>query len=216
MEKHIYFVRHGQTDSNKDGMLRGENAMLNDRGRKQANIVAERIEQIGVEALIASPFPRAMETADYISKRIKLPVEQSGLFVEVRRASVTNGLHREDPEALELTTKIFEGLAIPGFRHSDEENLDDLKERANAALALLAAHPKDRICVVTHGLFMRVLFCAAVHGDDFSGETLMHLIRALETANTNVTHFVLRQDPFHTEPLLRWYVENWNDATHLD
>jgi len=60
MEKHVYLVRHGQSDSNVDGVYRGRDAVLTDTGREQARIVAERIERIGVKALITSKFPRAV------------------------------------------------------------------------------------------------------------------------------------------------------------
>jgi broad specificity phosphatase PhoE len=215
MEKHIYFVRHGESNSNVDGLHRGPHATLTERGHEQAAALAERIERIGVDALVSSSYLRTLETAEHISTRLGLPVEQSELFVERRRPSIALNRAISDPEAKTVMQKIFEGYADENHRHSDEENFEDLRERGNAALDFLIAHPAQRICVVTHGLFLRLLFCAALNGTNFSGRDYQRTFVGLETSNTGVSHFVYKTDPFSLSGAQKWIVVNWNDSSHL-
>ena len=216
MEKHIYFVRHGESDSNADGIVRGESAMLSEKGIQQARAVAERIRKIGVGAIISSSFQRTLDTAAEISKVVDLQVEQSDLFVERRRPSITIGRHRtQDLESRRVMHEVFEGYATETHRHSDEENFSDLRARVNAALSYLEDYPQDRICVVTHGIFLGVLFCAAINGPEFSGRELQNALRAVDTDNTGVSHFILREDHWASVPVMQWQIKNWNDSAHL-
>lgn len=213
--KEIYFVRHAESESNADGVHRGPGAMLNEKGLTQAQVVAERIEKIGVEALISSTYPRAKATAAPISERIGLPIEESELFVERRTPSVAMGKTFKDPEVREALTQMFAGYVDETHRHSDEENFQDLKDRALKALAYLEAHEKSRICVVSHGLFLRVLFCAAVHGADFTGKHLQDAFEALETENTGISYFKFDVSRWGPEERERWKIVSWNDSAHL-
>lgn len=213
-EKHVYFVRHGESDSNADGVFRGNKAALTDKGQQQATVVAERIQRIGVDALISSTWIRARQTADAIAERTSLPIEESDLFVERRRPSAMLGRRYKDPEVIAIMHSVFEGDLTPGHRHSDEENVDDLRERANAALSFLMDHTASRICVVTHGNFLAALFSAALN-PAFSGSEFRNAIDGIHMSNTGISY--LRYEvPFlgeHNER--RWRIVSWNDSAHL-
>jgi broad specificity phosphatase PhoE len=218
MEKHIYFVRHGQSDSNTDGIFRGADSSLTDEGREQAKIVAQRVKKIGVEALISSPYIRTVHTAEEISRETALEIEESQLFTERRRPSEVKGRRMSDPDIQQMENEIFEGYDQEVHRYSDEENFIDLRNRANAALKFLANHEKDRICVVSHGIFLRVLLCAVIHGPKFSGTEMKNMMRNAQTENTGISHFILfsHENKFSSIPLTRWILENWNDSNHLN
>lgn len=62
----IYVFRHGQTVDNKDFIFSGwREAKLTDEGKKQAEILAEKIKNIKFDRLISSPQIRAVETMKY-------------------------------------------------------------------------------------------------------------------------------------------------------
>jgi 2,3-bisphosphoglycerate-dependent phosphoglycerate mutase len=216
MRKYVYFVRHGESDSNADGIVRGHAASLSEKGREQAIFVAERIRKIGVDAIVSSPYIRTVDTAKAISEAIQLPIQENELFVERRRPSETIGLnYKTNAEHKTIMQEVFDGYAKETHRYSDEENFTDLRIRANAALDFLASYPKDRICVVTHGIFLRVLLCAAIHGEEFTGKEFQAFMRSAETDNTGVSHFMLEDDNFSSIPKQQWIIKNWNDSTHL-
>ncbi|MBU6323446.1 MAG: histidine phosphatase family protein [Patescibacteria group bacterium] len=219
MEKHIYFVRHGESETNADGLYRGASAHLTEKGRAQAEEVAKRIERIGVDALIASPQVRTKETADAIAKRIGLPIEENDLFIERGRPTVMHGRRHEEPEISAICREIFERYASETHRHSDEENFEDLKARLGKALAFLAAYPVERICVVTHGVFLGLLMGRVLAGAAFRGEDAQRALRTFMMGNTGITHFAYSAEPPYRHPmgttLNEWRLINWNDQAHL-
>lgn len=213
--KEVFFVRHAQSESNVDGIQRGDASLLSEQGVAQAKEVAKRIKAIGVEALIASPYPRAHATAEAIALETGLAIEASELFVERKAPSVTLGKSFKDPEARSILTSLFEGYKDETHRHSDEENFDDLKARAGSALKFLEDHDSNRICVVSHGLFLRILFCSAVFGENFSGATLQASLQGLETENTGIFYFRFSTSRWETEEKKTWKIVSWNDLAHL-
>ena len=67
----IYFVRHGYTDANANGVILGDNNYpLNELGRNQADAAGADLKSRGVkfDRVYASPYKRAIETAERICK----------------------------------------------------------------------------------------------------------------------------------------------------
>jgi broad specificity phosphatase PhoE len=72
--KPFYFVRHGQTDFNKEHRISGSiNIPLNEEGKKQALEAAKSLKNKKIDLIITSPMIRAKETAEIISKSIDIP-----------------------------------------------------------------------------------------------------------------------------------------------
>lgn len=73
---HLYFIRHGETDSNVRGLLHGvTDVPLNDLGTRQAELIAERMAtQDGLDRIVSSPLQRALNTARAIQRRSGLPL----------------------------------------------------------------------------------------------------------------------------------------------
>ncbi len=209
MEKHIYFVRHGESDSNKDGIFRGYQSMLTEFGREQARIVAERIERIGVEALVSSTLPRALDTATAISKRIGQPIEENDVFVEWREPSAIHMRHRDEPEVQELHNKLLNRHDNPHHRQLDEETVAELKERAVQAFRFLDKHVASRICVVTHGAYLRILLGTVLFGNEFNPSHFKDFFQHLVTSNTGVSYMR------NLKPEFGWQLVSWNDSAHL-
>jgi broad specificity phosphatase PhoE len=68
-------VRHGETAYNAQGIFQGYGPIpLSPHGRQQAIAVAERLLALQPHVLYSSDIQRAWETAEIISKRLKLPV----------------------------------------------------------------------------------------------------------------------------------------------
>jgi broad specificity phosphatase PhoE len=79
----LYLVRHGEADSNALGILSsypeiaGSTARhLTERGISVVKTTAESLKDEGIDAIIASPLTRTVETATIISEAIGIPVWQ--------------------------------------------------------------------------------------------------------------------------------------------
>lgn len=62
--KKIYLIRHGETESNRQGIFRGRlDIPLSEKGRSQARELQAYFEKITVDEVYTSPLQRAVETA---------------------------------------------------------------------------------------------------------------------------------------------------------
>src|SRR3989338_8930696 len=68
IEKIVYFVRHGQSADNVAPVFQSPDSPLNEKGQQQAESIAQRVSKLSFDALIASPFERAKQTAEAIAK----------------------------------------------------------------------------------------------------------------------------------------------------
>jgi probable phosphoglycerate mutase len=206
--KRVYFVRHGESEGNVGMAWQTWDSPLTEHGREQARFVAQRCTRLPLEHIIASPFPRAKETAEIISKEINIPIEFSDLFVERRRPSEQIGERRDD-DSIDL--EIIKHWHEPDWRYSDEENFFDVRDRAFEALRLLEEKEYNHILVVTHGLFLKILLGCAIFEERFTPEESGTFIRRFLTGNTGLS--ILEYVPI--EGKNSWRVVVWNDHAHL-
>jgi broad specificity phosphatase PhoE len=209
--KKIYFVRHGQSEGNIQNLHGHWSHPLTELGVQQANFVAGRIGHIPAQALVASTMVRAQQTASIIADKVGLEVESSDLFIEAAAPSAIQNKPRTE-EASELYRVASKNAhLVPGFRYADEENFDDLRDRAVRALAYLAARQEDHVVVVTHGYFLRMLVAVAVMGPELTHSQARHFMRTFQMENTGLTVFGHKAD---MEPS-PWWLWVWNDHSHL-
>jgi len=73
----LYLARHGQSEANVQRIFAntGQKYGLTDLGRSQAEQLAERMAVRPIQAIFSSPILRAVQTAEIVSKRIRVPVE---------------------------------------------------------------------------------------------------------------------------------------------
>ncbi|MGB0111599.1 MAG: histidine phosphatase family protein [Ilumatobacteraceae bacterium] len=203
----LVLVRHGESNVTVNRVIGGHRTCsgLSPLGRTQAQRLAERLERTGeltADALIASNFPRAMETADLVAPAF------GGLSVEIDAAF---GEHDPGPEIDGMTFVAYvERFGTPdwsGDPHVDifpgGETTAEFQLRVGAAISRVATHhPGETVVVFCHGGVIDAAF--------------RHLLRApatgafdLNTANTSLTHF-------RSSPTGRWQLVRYNDAAHLE
>lgn len=210
--KTIYFVRHGESETNAGGIIQGGLVTsLSERGRDQAEFVAERCSKLPIDAIVASPLKRTRETAEIIAKRINHSIEYSDLFIEWNRGSHRIGKRVDDLEIKKLEIDLITHFSEPNRRLADEENFNDLNRRAEAALTFLEKRSENHILVVGHGLFVRILMGRAIMGEDYTGHDCEHFIKAFRTENTGITVLLHRRENAWGP----WQVMTWNDHAHL-
>jgi phosphohistidine phosphatase len=74
--KQLYLIRHAKS-SWSNLKISDFDRPLNQRGKREAPLMAERLAQLGIypDALISSPARRAKATAEIIAKKLKYPVK---------------------------------------------------------------------------------------------------------------------------------------------
>ena len=80
----IYLVRHGETDWNLQERMQGQaDNPLNDTGRKQAQIVADKLRGITFDAAFSSTLCRAAATAEIILGQQKDLLQKGARVMEI-------------------------------------------------------------------------------------------------------------------------------------
>jgi broad specificity phosphatase PhoE len=157
----LYFVRHGETDWNRDLRYQGQKDIpLNAKGRGQAvrngRVLAE---VLGTEAAtfdyVSSPLQRARETMELMRAELDLPLQ--GYRTDDRLREIHYG-HWEGELWNELPAKDPQGFAAReadrwGWRPTGGESYRDLSERVAGWLGEVE---RDAV-VAAHGGVMRVL-----------------------------------------------------------
>ncbi len=212
IEKTVYFVRHGQSVDNVSPVFQAPNSPLSETGRRQAECIAERASKLQFEALIASPFTRAKETAEAVARVTGVTPEFSDLFVERIKPSSINGKPFEDRVANAIWQNWEKSLHTSGMRVEDGENFDDLVARADKALSFLTERPERAIAVITHGFFLRTIVARVLLGPLLSGELFARFQRLASMENTGLT--VVRYHGRYDEES-RWRLWIYNDHAHL-
>ena len=148
----LLLIRHGETSANAEGRLQGhQDYSLSDRGRRDGALLADRLSQVAIEVLYASPLKRASETAEIVARRIRLPVEERPDLME-RDVGELGGLTREEirarfPEYVRERASGNATVTVPGF-----ESDGDFIERVRRGLGeIIEDHAHQTVAVVTHG-----------------------------------------------------------------
>ena len=205
-------MRHGQSEDNVTPVFQSPDSPLNEKGKRQAESIAQRVSKLSFDALIASPFERAKQTAEAIATATDKVAEYSDLFVERVKPSYLNGKPYADEKAHALWREWEKSLYASGTRVDDGENFDDLIARADKALTFLQNRPEQSLVVVTHGYFLRTIVARVLLGTLLSGEAFKHIQRTADMENTGLTVLQYRES-FEKKPAWRLWI--YNDHAHL-
>ena len=159
----IVLVRHGETVWHAENRYAGRtDVALNDRGRAQAQRLAEWAAAAGLDAVWSSTLTRARETAEMAAAATGRPCRVDERLVELdfgRGEGLTSAdMRREFPEALaafraEPATHHLPGGEDP--RHAVDRALASLEDIA-------AEHPSGRVLVVAHTTLLRLTLCRLI------------------------------------------------------
>ncbi len=152
----IYLIRHGQTENNVKNIWGGCSekcdVSLTETGRKQADAVAEYLQNVGVKAVFCSHLKRAVETAERISARIGVPYHVKEDLHEVDYGAADGLTYAEiERNYPELYAK-FMGTDMPLFDNAfpGGESVVEVLQRVLPVLADICRH-EECSAVVLHG-----------------------------------------------------------------
>jgi len=131
---HFIFLRHGETETNRLGLIAGSTDVeLNETGHRQARHAAGLLKMHGVDAVYSSPLRRARDTASCVAAALGLAVTVVPELAE-RNWGELEGRPR-DMRTRATTPRGGESPAEFSAR-----TLAGLKKIAGSALPLVVAH----------------------------------------------------------------------------
>jgi broad specificity phosphatase PhoE len=148
----LYLVRHGETDWNQQRRIQGlTDIPLNDTGREQARATGRLLARRRWDAVFSSPLRRALETAEIIAEELGLPAPATVDALVERNYGDAEGMN-----FLDIERKYPDRGSVPG-----QESREEVVARVLPALhELAAAHPDQRLVVVSHGGAIRAVLTA--------------------------------------------------------
>lgn len=201
MKKHIYIIRHGQTDLNLKGIVQGSgvDSSLNDTGRAQAAAFYDKYKNIPFEVLITSGLKRTHETAKLFIDT-GLSWEQTIDINEIcwgdqEGKKATPESHAEYKQLMiDWKNGDFDG------RMPNGESAAEMAERMQRFKQHLLEREEEYILVVSHGRAMRCMMTVLLNKPLSNMDNYHH-------SNTGLYQFELMNGEF--------VLVKSNDKSHL-
>jgi probable phosphomutase (TIGR03848 family) len=147
----ILLIRHGENDYVKKGRLAGRlpGVHLNQKGREQAQALADKLHGAPIKALYSSPLERTLETAEPIARALDLEVIPCQDLLEVDFGE-WQGKSLKSLRRLKLWKTVQHSPATTRFPGG--ESFAEAQFRASRAIERIAGQyeEKDIIACVTH------------------------------------------------------------------
>ncbi len=193
--KIFYMVRHGESVLNASHVRQGWEGSLSPKGVEQAVATGKRLARHKFGAVLVSPYIRTRETAEKICAEIsmagrKVPeMEFVNLLAERRNPTEIVGQSVDDPKVRQIVDLIDKSFHKDDYRYSDEENFQDLENRARALLVYLAHRPEKEILVVTHSIFLKMVASFLLYRDRLTADKYNLLSYTNDSGNASVSIF---------------------------
>jgi probable phosphoglycerate mutase len=181
----ILLVRHGETASNAARVVQTPDAPLSERGILQAQRLAERLAQLGVEAIVSSDYVRAVRTAEIVGRATGASID---LCPALRERSFGDLRGRAYADLLQ-------DIFAPDFAPPGGETWDEFHARVACAwqeMQQRATAVRGHLVVVTHGLVCASIVERQVRLDD----------RGVRPAWSNASVTIVSAEPPHSIELL--------------
>ncbi len=162
----LYLIRHGETDSNRSFRFQGQTDIeLNEKGRAQAQVLAQHFKDIYLDTVYCSSLKRAAQTAAPLAETHGLKAVTVDDLKEIAFGR-WEGLSYEEINSQGIG-EIDEFFKNPALCHvPGGENFTDVAARVAPFFkqCLKEMDEKD-IAIVSHGGIIRVLLCLFLEMD---------------------------------------------------
>lgn len=159
----IYFIRHGETDYNKNKRFQGHlDIPLNQKGFVQANLALENSKSIKIDKIYYSPLLRAKKTAEIINSFHNAPMIPDDRLKEIHMGSI-QGKYEDKLKNFEKLLVYSNPERFGGESHQEfcsrvKSFLDEIKDT------------NETILIVSHGGVYRAIYKIMHNLDDMQFE----------------------------------------------
>lgn len=164
----IYFVRHGETDYNKQGRMQGFlDIPLNQTGINQAYQAKENLKDIQIDEIYASPLSRASKTADIINENYNLNIKYDDRLKELN----VGELQGQNPA--DFSKEYIDYY----FEHPKEFGAETLEEHCSRVESFFKEieNSNKNILIVSHGGVYRALVRYINHIESYNILDIMNI-----------------------------------------
>lgn len=198
----LFVIRHGETAWNLASRIQGHiDIPLNDKGRWQAQRVAQALRDEDIHALYSSDLLRARHTAEAIAARVGVPLVRNADLRE-RHFGRLEGLTQDEVAAQWPHEARRWRERDPAYGPEGGERLQDFYERCVNALTELAhRHLGQCVALVAHGGVLDCFYRAA-------NRVPLEAPRTWQIGNACINRLLYTPQGFS--------MQAWGDSRHLE
>jgi broad specificity phosphatase PhoE len=155
----IYLVRHGESESNRDGIISGhDNPPLTNMGRKQVKDAKKALQSVKFDVVYSSDLQRARETVEIIAETPIPPHRQLKNLRERNFGSIDGKPDKYLEGYVEARKRMSEDDNWQ-YKHvaSMESDQEILYRFSNELEKIARSHPGKTILIGSHGSLIRSL-----------------------------------------------------------
>lgn len=162
MKKHIFLMRHGESEYNAKKMVQGHiDTNLTQKGLLQAKYAGEFLKNSNIKKIISSDLKRAHQTAITVAEVLKVPVVVDRRIREMHFGT-WEGLSYDYIYKNHLE-EFYNWLANPvKYPLKKQEDITHFERRLRSFLEDIKSQDEDSILVVGHGGSVQGLLCIAM------------------------------------------------------
>lgn len=150
----LILIKHGETREGRKGVILGQlNGNLSSKGKAESRkiaVVIKNDKRLSPSRIISSDLKRTKQTAQIISKVLRLKIQYDKLIRERHAGSVQGKL------AKDVNWELYEKKPLALRKHSGGESFSDVKKRAKKFLKKIK-NTDDCAVVVSHSVFILML-----------------------------------------------------------
>ena len=161
MAKSFFFIRHGQTDYNKNHIVQGSgvDSILNELGRIQARQFYDHYKDEGFELVISSQLKRSIETIQSFVEELGVPHE-----VHADINEISWGVHEGKIGTLKMKQTYDDMTAQWQSGNFDAhlegaESARQLSVRCTRFIEYIKTLKQEKVLICSHGRTLRCLMC---------------------------------------------------------
>lgn len=180
----LFFVRHGETEWNKEGRLQGWlDSGLTSEGIRQIHQLKERLKSVRFDAAFSSPSQRAYDTAKMLAGDY-LTIEKDPRLLEIHLGSWQGKriaeIRKEDP------TRFEQYFQNPGHYTPDSgESFQQVMDRMDDFVQFCEnSFSSGKILAVSHGVAIRAVILSVM-------QLSIHNLWDFEIAGASVTKILI-------------------------
>jgi probable phosphoglycerate mutase len=160
--RRLYVLRHGEVAYfDKQGRaVDAHRAQLTKRGRRQIDSIAKQFTGCGVDLLVTSALPRALESAGILASRLGLAYVRDEAWNELQPGDLSTV---PETDLRRVIVEAYRSAAAPGARFFDGELFTTFAARLDRGLINLLEDPGwTTAVIVTHDPVARYLLAKAL------------------------------------------------------